>query len=153
MIKCMLKAVCDLRQINHRMCTLSGMSRDGLNPPKLRKHPLRQVSHHAGCLSETSRVKTDSLKRTCLTVLFIWGRDNATQIQPIQMVYVVAWCAQTSSWYKKYRAWIPYPIGCPNILASYILEVMIHPSLQQWQPHINIQTINTYILKKTKHNF
>ena len=89
MIKCMLKAVCDLHQISNRRCTLSGMSRYGLNPPKLTKHPLQQISHLAVSVSEPSRVKVDPLKRTCLTVLSLWDHDNATQIQPIQMVLVV----------------------------------------------------------------
>lgn len=66
----------------------------------------------------------------------IWGHDNATQIQPIQMVYVVVWCGQTKQWHKKHRAWISLPIVCPYILTSHTLEALIHPSLQQWQPHI-----------------
>jgi len=131
MIKYTLKAICDLCQINHRRCTLGGMSRYGLNPPKLTKNLLRQISHHAVSVSESSRVKADPLKRTCLTVLSIWDHDNATQIQPIQMVYVVVWCAQTSQWYKKHRAWISLPIRCPDILASYTLDVLIRSSLQQ----------------------
>jgi hypothetical protein len=40
-IKCTLKAVCDLRQVNINRFTLNGMSRYGLNKPKLAKHPLR----------------------------------------------------------------------------------------------------------------
>ncbi|KEH42646.1 hypothetical protein MTR_1g072745 [Medicago truncatula] len=79
-IKCTEKAVCDLRQTNINSCTLNGMSRYGLNPPKLTKHPLRQISHHALSESRPSRVKTDPLKLTCLTVLSIWGHDNPRQI-------------------------------------------------------------------------
>jgi len=131
MIKCMLEAVCDLRQISHMRCTLSGMYRYRLNHPKLTKHPLRQISHYAVSISKPSIVKVDPLKRTCLRVLSIWGHDNAAQIQPIQMVSVVVWCAQTRQSYKKHRACIPLPIGCPNILASHTLKVLIHPSLQQ----------------------
>jgi len=92
-IKCSLKAVCDLRQINFNRCTLNGMSRYGLNPPKLTKHPLRQISRHAVSESQPSRVKVDPLKLTCLMVLSIWGHDNPRQIQRIQMVSVVVHCA------------------------------------------------------------
>ena len=70
-IKCTAKAICDLRQINIRRCTLNGMSRYGLNSHKLTKHSLRQISHHAVSASQPSRVKADSVKRTCLTVISI----------------------------------------------------------------------------------
>jgi len=76
-------------QIKIRRCTLNRMYRDGLNPPKLTKHPLRQISHHAVSVSQPSRVKADPVKRTCLTVVSIWGHDNPRQIQRIQMIFVV----------------------------------------------------------------
>ena len=103
MIKCMLKAVCDLRQINHRRCTLSGMYRDGLNPPKLPKHPLWKISYLTVSVSQPSRAKADPLKQTCLTVLSIWGHDNARQIQRIQIVSIVVWCTQTKQWLLAYN--------------------------------------------------
>jgi len=97
MIKSMLKAEWDLPQISLRRCNLNGMSRYGLNPPKLTKNPLRQISHCAISVSEPSREKANSIKRTCLTVVSIWAHDNTTQIQPIEMVYVVVWCAQNQT--------------------------------------------------------
>jgi len=131
MIKSMLKEEWDLPQISLRRCNLNRMSQYGQNPPKLTKNPLRQISYCAVSISEPSREKADPIKRTFLTMVSIWGHDNATQIQPIQMVYVVVWCAQTRQWYKKHCASIPLlPISCPDILASHTLEVLIHPSLQ-----------------------
>jgi hypothetical protein len=100
-IKSTLKEECDLPQGNLCRCTLIGMSRDCLSPLKLSKHPLRQISYHAGTVSESSSVKADPLKRTCLTMISIQVHHNATQIQPIQMVSVLIWCTQTSLWYKK----------------------------------------------------
>jgi len=95
-IKCTPKAVCDLRQINIVRCPLNGMSRYGLNPPKLMmnppklmKNPPQQISHHAVSVSQPSRVKVDLLKQTCHTVVSIWGHDNPRQIQRIEMVSVV----------------------------------------------------------------
>jgi len=112
---------------------LIGMSQDGLNPLKLTKHPLRQISHHAGIVSEPSRVKADPLKRTCLTMISIRMHRNASQVQGIQMVSTLVWCAQTKSWYKKHRAWTQTVIiSCPGVLASHTSEVLIYPSLQQY---------------------
>jgi len=116
------------------------MSRNGLNVPKLKKHPLWQISHPAWTVSEPSGVKAYLLKRTCLTVLSIWGHDIGRLIQRIHMRSVLVWCKKTHPWFKNHGARIILLISSPHILAAYTPEVLINPCLQQRQPHINIQT-------------
>ena len=95
MIKSMLTVVCDLRQINNRRCTLSGMSRDGLNPLKLTKHPLRQISHHAGTVSESSR----------------WFMYWSGVPKPLCGIKSIA-PGSRSSWYDAQTSLLPIPRKC-----------------------------------------
>jgi len=124
-----------------RICNVMWMLGGSLDVTKLVQHPLQLISDPRRYVSEPSRVKTDSLERTCPTMDLIWVHENRPQIQMIQM-QSCGICDRLNLQGNKHNGmWESIlPISSPII--SDTMKVLKYSSLQS-QQHINMSIKNT----------